>query len=408
MANRKFTFINSDLQLQEEQESVSTSSGSGDSGKLVTLDSDGKFDVSLLPDSVINDRDWKDSVRVATTAALPANTYDNGTAGVGATITADANGALPAIDGVTLSVSEELLVKDEGASDISHGIYVVTQLGDGSNPFILTRRTDADEDSEMTAGQHVPIAEGTNNGDKFAYLSTNDPITVGTTPLSYNVANLSALTAGDGIDITANVISVDIADTDSGLEFVSGELSVDFADTSVAGDLDGTNGEKPIRAEDISGNGANQGANIIGVDPTSIDQSSATDLQTVLEDMSTAIDDGQDYVTYTTSAACNAGDLMFVSGADTAGPMSISTSDYGVGLAATTQAIGTSVNVLANDEVIEGVLVGATPGDRYYWNGTALSTTAPAGTGQYVWLCGIAKNATDLHVAVEYIKRNSL
>lgn len=407
MANRKFTFINSDLQIEEEQLSVSTSSGSGDSGKLVTLDADGKFDVSLLPDSIINDRDWKDSVRVATTAALPASTYDNGTAGVGATLTADANGALPAIDGVTLSVNDELLVKNQAAG-LQNGIYVVTQVGDGSNPFILTRRTDADEDSEMTAGQHVPITEGTANGDKFAYLTTNDPITVGTTALSYNMANLSALSGGDGIDITANVISVDIAATDSGLEFVSGELLLDFADTSVTADLDGTNGDLPVRVEDIYLNGANQGANIIGVDPSSIAQSSATDLQTVLEDMSSAIDDGQDYVTYTTSAAVNAGDLVFVSGNDTCAALSVTSSAYGIGLAATTQGIGTSVNVLANDEVITGVLSGATAGDKYYWNGTALSTTAPTGTGQYVWLAGVAKNATDLHVAVEYIKRNSL
>lgn len=124
--------------------------------------------------------------------------------------------------------------------------------------------------------------------------------------------------------------------------------------------------------------------------------------------MSSAIDDGQDYVTYTTSAAVNAGDLVFVSGNDTCAALSVTSSAYGIGLAATTQGIGTSVNVLANDEVITGVLSGATAGDKYYWNGTALSTTAPTGTGQYVWLAGVAKNATDLHVAVEYIKRNSL
>jgi hypothetical protein len=41
-------------------------------------------------DSVANGLDVKSSVKVATTASLPASTYDNGAA----TITADANGAL--------------------------------------------------------------------------------------------------------------------------------------------------------------------------------------------------------------------------------------------------------------------------------------------------------------------------
>jgi len=146
MANRKFLFVNADLEIEEEVESVSTSSGSGDSGKLATLDSDGKWDVSMIPDSIINGMDRKDSVRGATTAALPASTYNNGTAGVGATLTADVNGAFPVIDGLTYALNEEILVKDQVAG-LQNGPYVLTQLGDGSNPWILTRREDADEDS---------------------------------------------------------------------------------------------------------------------------------------------------------------------------------------------------------------------------------------------------------------------
>jgi len=44
----------------------------------------------------------KPSAELATTANLTA-TYDNGTAGVGATLTATTNGAFPTIDGVTLT-----------------------------------------------------------------------------------------------------------------------------------------------------------------------------------------------------------------------------------------------------------------------------------------------------------------
>ena len=59
-------------------------------------------------DSVANGLDVKDSVRVATAAALSAVTYNNGNG----TLTADANGALT-VDGVTLSVNDRVLVKQE-------------------------------------------------------------------------------------------------------------------------------------------------------------------------------------------------------------------------------------------------------------------------------------------------------
>src|SRR5262249_54307258 len=65
---------------------------------------------------------WKQPVRAATTAALPACTYSNGSSGVGATLTGNSNGALPAQDGVTLSANQDLLVKDQSTAS-QNGIY---------------------------------------------------------------------------------------------------------------------------------------------------------------------------------------------------------------------------------------------------------------------------------------------
>src|SRR5208282_4073719 len=88
---------------------------------------------------------WKTIVRSATTVALPAYAYNNGSMGAGATITESANGALPAQDGVTLVNGDRLLVKNETAgNDPYNGIYVVTQIGDAGTPFILTRSSDND------------------------------------------------------------------------------------------------------------------------------------------------------------------------------------------------------------------------------------------------------------------------
>jgi hypothetical protein len=141
--------------------------------------------------------DWQPSVRAATTAALAANTYDNGTSGVGATLTGNSNGALAAQDAITLVADEELLVKDE-STGANNGIYVVTQVGDGSNPYILTRRTNFDADADITAGATVFISEGTANGNETWQLTTDDDITVGTTALVF--AQLTG--AGGGGSIT--------------------------------------------------------------------------------------------------------------------------------------------------------------------------------------------------------------
>ena len=140
--------------------------------------------------------DVKQSVRAATTAALPASTYSGGV------LTADANGALAAQDGVTLVAGERLLVKDQ-ASGLQNGIYVVTQVGTAGTPWILTRASDADTSAEVTAGLFVWVSEGTTS---WWTLTTADPITLGTTALTF--AQHGPITAGAGLTKTGNTIDV--------------------------------------------------------------------------------------------------------------------------------------------------------------------------------------------------------
>ena len=130
-------------------------------------------------DALTNALDLKPSVRAGTVAALPANTRTS--FGV---LTADANGALAAQDGVSMAATDRLLVKDEAAGD-KNGIYVVTQLGDGSNPWILTRAEDADQDGEITDGMMVPIGQGDTLAGQIWMVTTNDPIVVDTTAIAF-------------------------------------------------------------------------------------------------------------------------------------------------------------------------------------------------------------------------------
>lgn len=123
-------------------------------------------------------------VDAATTGTLPANTYANGTAGVGATLTGNANGALAAQDGVTLTANQSLWVKNE-AAPANNGIYTLTTVGDGSHPFVLTRRADANT-SALLGKIAATVLGGVsaNNGRAYSIQLAADAIVVGTTALN--------------------------------------------------------------------------------------------------------------------------------------------------------------------------------------------------------------------------------
>lgn len=133
---------------------------------------------------------WKEPARAATTGALPANTRSNNT------LTASANGALPAQDGVTLSNGQVLLVKDEGggASHPHNGPYIIDDIGSAGTPWEMTRAPASDENSEIYDGMVVRVGEGTLYADHMFVQKTNIPITVNTTYLEFiDQGNVGAL-----------------------------------------------------------------------------------------------------------------------------------------------------------------------------------------------------------------------
>lgn len=176
--------------------------------------------------------------RGATTAALAANTYDNGTSGVGATLTANANGALGAIDGLTYVVGERILVKNEVAT-ANNGIYTVTVVGTAGTKYVLTRATDFDSTSEIVAGSVVSIAEGTVNADTVYLLTANNPITVGTTSLTFSAygagmsigSSISGATATRVLFVGAGPVLAD----DAGLTYNSGTDTLTALGALIAG-----------------------------------------------------------------------------------------------------------------------------------------------------------------------------
>jgi len=151
-------------------------------------------------DGVAQGLDVKASVRLATTGALSAFTF---TSTAGGTLTANANGAL-SIDGVTPSVADRILVKDETSGNAPYnGIYVVTTVGDGSTPYVLTRSTDANTSAEVTDGMFTFVEQGTSLASTSWVLTTNNPITLNTTALTFaQFSGAGTYTASNGVLLT--------------------------------------------------------------------------------------------------------------------------------------------------------------------------------------------------------------
>lgn len=171
----------------------------------------------------------------ATSAPLPTNTYANGASGVGATLTATANGAL-SVDGQAVAAGQRIVVNNEAALQ-NNGIYLVTQAGSAGTPYILTRATDFNQNTNVGPGILVPVeapatvAAGTNNNGKvFLSVTATNP-TIGTTGITFTSVG-GTYSAGTGLTLTGSTFSltVPVAVTSGG----TGGITAKAARTSLA------------------------------------------------------------------------------------------------------------------------------------------------------------------------------
>jgi len=123
------------------------------------------------------------SCRVATTAALTA-TYANGVAGVGATLTnAGAQVGLQ-IDGITLALNDRVLIKNQ-VNTFENGIYVVSNIGNLTTNWVLTRADDYNQSSEIVYLGVVAITQGTQNASLVFQENSPGPFVIGTSPITF-------------------------------------------------------------------------------------------------------------------------------------------------------------------------------------------------------------------------------
>jgi len=163
-------------------------------------------------DAVKQALDIKDSVRVATTANITIATDLN----VGDTI-----------DGVTLADGDRVLVKDQSTGS-ENGIYVA-----GSSP---ARSADANISDEVTSGLFVFVEEGTVNGDNGFVLTTNNPITLDTTALTFvQFSGAGQIIAGDALSKSGNTLNVN--DDNITIEVNTDQLRIKGISATAVGDL---------------------------------------------------------------------------------------------------------------------------------------------------------------------------
>lgn len=162
---------------------VSTLMARDSSGRSQVADPTQPQDIAnkAYVDAIKQGLDVKDSVRVATTANITLS-------------------GTQTIDGVVLVAGDRVLVKNQ-TSAADNGIYVVAAGA-------WTRAVDANTSAKVTPGMYTFVEEGTANGDYGFTLTTNNPITLGTTALMFTqFSGAGQIAAGNGLTKSGNTIN---------------------------------------------------------------------------------------------------------------------------------------------------------------------------------------------------------
>ena len=204
----------------------------------------------------ISDSDFKQSVRVVNTT----NTNLTG-------------GAPNVVDGVTLVANNRILVVGQSTAS-QNGLYAVTTAGTGSNGT-WTRAVDGNTTGEISSGMIVLVTEGTAYGDSEWLLTTDDPIVLGTTGLTFiqlnatiysGTSNVSVINSGNVVFGSAGTANVAVISADgfyinnnlyvSTNAVITGNLTVNGTTTTINSNTITTN-DKTITVANNQSTGAN-------------------------------------------------------------------------------------------------------------------------------------------------------
>lgn len=200
-------------------------------------------------DAAVNGIDWKPSVRAATSANITLS-------------------GTQTIDGVAVIAGDRVLVKAQTTGS-ENGIYVVAAGA-------WVRSTESDANAEVTAGLAVFVSEGTVAGNTSWVLTTDDPIVVGTTALSFT--QMSGSSSGEtNTASNQGATGVGVFDNKVGVDLQFRNLTSLFSPLTIA--LDAPNKEVDFNLNLHSSLANNSGA--LGINPSWAGQTSITTLGTI-------------------------------------------------------------------------------------------------------------------------------
>jgi hypothetical protein len=145
-------------------------------------------------------------------------TYNNGSSGVGATLTNAGAQAALVVDGITMTATDvsnatRILIKNQ-ASGAQNGVYVLTNQGSVSTNWSMVRSTDMDTAGtgagKINAGDEFYVTGGVSQATTSWIQTTPLPITVGTTALNFVQVGGPAggYTFGTGLQLIGSTISL--------------------------------------------------------------------------------------------------------------------------------------------------------------------------------------------------------
>lgn len=351
-------------------------------------------------DSIAAGTNWHAAVAWGTNVPLPACTYNNGTNGVGATLTGNAFGAL-VVDQATVEQGESLLIKDQVDAK-QNGIYTITNTGGASAYFVLTRREDADNSpaGEVKPGDAVYVVNGEATvGNSYVVTSegtgAGGQISIGVDNIVYSVfAGTAATQAGAGLTRTG--YSINVISADSTRIQVNAD-SIDLATVNVASTA-GSNTTSFVDSINTDSYGRVTGVRSSSVDftgfalsansaltgtptaPTAANGTSTTQIATTefvqsraLAAESNAANSASN--TYIQKSSFDAkGDILVGTADNTISKLIVGTNGY-VLKANSSQALGVEwaaqATINALDDIADVTITTAASDDILKWNGTA-------------------------------------
>jgi hypothetical protein len=147
-------------------------------------------------------------------ALVAVYTQPNGAGnGVGATLTNNAANAALVVDGVSVSNTARILVYAQ-ANAVQNGVYTVTNPGNASAQWVLTRATDADtfgltSPNNLGEGSTFFVSSGNTGAGRTYTCNTTGTITFGTTNITFAQVSTSQIySAGTGLNLSNLVFSI--------------------------------------------------------------------------------------------------------------------------------------------------------------------------------------------------------